>query len=411
MPEAQRRRRRPLVGVVETAGRGTRARGDPRVAALLRAALERGSEPETRSLTHGFHAYPARMHPAIARHLVATTPADAIILDPFAGSGTVLVEAAAHGRRAIGVDANPLAVRLARLKTSRWSHGDLERLIAHARALARRASGRAAAQRGTRLPGFDPRTFAPHVFRELHFLRAEIERGPDPAIREALWLVLSAIAVKVSLRVADTSELEAPKRLAAGFVSRHFARKAEELARGLGDLARAIPEGTPGPEVIEGDARDLPLPPRARIGRVITSPPYPGIYDYVAHHALRIELLGIDARRFSEVEIGARRRSQASGALETWRNDLGRVARSLERHLEPGGLAIFLIGDGIAGGQRVRGDESLTNACSGTGLEVRAVAWQSRPSRSRLERAVHGPTKNEYLIALSARARPSGGST
>ena len=39
------------------------------------------------------------------------------VVVPFCGSGTVLVEARLSGRRAIGVDANPLATELAGLKT------------------------------------------------------------------------------------------------------------------------------------------------------------------------------------------------------------------------------------------------------------------------------------------------------
>src|SRR3954462_15823812 len=73
------------------------------------------------SLTHPLHSYPARLHPATARLLVelvgAGAKAGAPIVDPFCGSGTVLVEARANGLRAIGSDLNPLAVLVARAKT------------------------------------------------------------------------------------------------------------------------------------------------------------------------------------------------------------------------------------------------------------------------------------------------------
>src|SRR5258706_5182891 len=69
------------------------------------------------SLTHPFHSYPARLHPATARllvELVARGAGEAPIVDPFCGSGTSLVEAPPAGLRAIGVDLNPLAVLVAR---------------------------------------------------------------------------------------------------------------------------------------------------------------------------------------------------------------------------------------------------------------------------------------------------------
>src|SRR5688500_1069922 len=50
----------------------TRSTGDPTLCRLLETALDapyaKGADPDT--LTHGFHAYPARMHPAVARVLV-----------------------------------------------------------------------------------------------------------------------------------------------------------------------------------------------------------------------------------------------------------------------------------------------------------------------------------------------------
>ena len=70
------------------------------------------------SLTHSFYRYPARFSPQLARVVIEalTEPGD-LILDPFCGGATTLVEAAATGRRSIGVDISPLAIFLARVKT------------------------------------------------------------------------------------------------------------------------------------------------------------------------------------------------------------------------------------------------------------------------------------------------------
>src|SRR3954462_6298421 len=73
------------------------------------------------SLTHPLHSYPARLHPATARVLVelvsAGAPRSAPIVDPFCAPGPSRAGARAAGRRAIGVDLNPLAVLVARAKT------------------------------------------------------------------------------------------------------------------------------------------------------------------------------------------------------------------------------------------------------------------------------------------------------
>src|SRR4051794_39120016 len=67
------------------------------------------SEPPAHPL-HGLHPYPAKFVPALPRILIEllSEPGD-LIMDPFVGSGTALVEALLLGRRAIGGDLNPVA--------------------------------------------------------------------------------------------------------------------------------------------------------------------------------------------------------------------------------------------------------------------------------------------------------------
>jgi hypothetical protein len=70
-------------------------------------------------MTHGFHLYPARMIPQIAKELIKRySSKEDIVLDPFCGSGGVLVEAMLAGRDSFGIDINPLACLLAKVKTT-----------------------------------------------------------------------------------------------------------------------------------------------------------------------------------------------------------------------------------------------------------------------------------------------------
>jgi site-specific DNA-methyltransferase (cytosine-N4-specific) len=67
---------------------------------------------------HGLHSYPARMHPPVAKKLIRlfAAPGD-IVLDPFCGSGGVLTEAIIQRCNGVGIDINPLACLLSRVKT------------------------------------------------------------------------------------------------------------------------------------------------------------------------------------------------------------------------------------------------------------------------------------------------------
>lgn len=81
-------------------------------------------------LTHNFYRYPARFSPQFARKAIETftRPGD-VVLDPFMGGGTTLVEALSLGRRCIGADINPLSGFLARTKTTPLTKSDCAALF------------------------------------------------------------------------------------------------------------------------------------------------------------------------------------------------------------------------------------------------------------------------------------------
>ena len=73
----------------------------------------------TKSYTHGIHPYPAMFIPQVARRLLENySKAGDTVLDIFCGSGTALVESKLTGRNAYGIDLNPFAIFLAKVKTT-----------------------------------------------------------------------------------------------------------------------------------------------------------------------------------------------------------------------------------------------------------------------------------------------------
>jgi len=78
-------------------------------------------EADTKEYTHCIHTYPAMMIPQIARRLIYLYGKNAkVLLDPFCGSGTSLIEASLipHIKEAYGFDLNPLAVLISKVKTT-----------------------------------------------------------------------------------------------------------------------------------------------------------------------------------------------------------------------------------------------------------------------------------------------------
>jgi DNA methylase len=76
-------------------------------------------------LTHDFYRYPARFSPQFARAIIEsfTKPGD-VVVDPFMGGATTLVEARALGRIGIGLDVNELSCFIARVKTTPLTESD-----------------------------------------------------------------------------------------------------------------------------------------------------------------------------------------------------------------------------------------------------------------------------------------------
>ena len=75
--------------------------------------------PSTTYLTHGIHSHPAKFIPQIPRYFITKySKLGEAVLDPFYGSGTTLLEAMMTGRNALGIDINPLARLITKVKTT-----------------------------------------------------------------------------------------------------------------------------------------------------------------------------------------------------------------------------------------------------------------------------------------------------
>jgi len=98
---------------------------DGRMARIDRLAAAIRSTEIVAGYTHTFYRYPARFSPLFAREAIRrfSRPGD-VVLDPFMGGGTSLVEAKAMGRRGIGFDVSSLAVFLTKTKTTLLSDAD-----------------------------------------------------------------------------------------------------------------------------------------------------------------------------------------------------------------------------------------------------------------------------------------------
>ncbi len=367
--------------------------GDATASAVLEGALRNRERVER--ATHGFHAYPAGLHPDAAAELLSLGQGP--VLDPFCGGGTILVEALLAGRDSLGCDINPVATLVARARTTLTTESERTALRSLARkaADAARVAGQACFLAGGRdtsmlrapVPELAWDWFDPWAVVELDAIRAVI--GNDPMARA----VLSSILVKVSKRESETANRCGTEVRPPTTTATLFHKRAREFARQLEDLEKLVGTGaTVRARVHREDARELRE--RNAFGMVVTSPPYPGVYDYVPLQQLRHAWLGIDPGNSVRDEVGSRRafRADRATALAAWRADTQRWVRIASKALLPGGHLAVVIGDGIVGGRPVDSLGPVGESAHAEGLVRVARAtverWDDGADRMRPEHAV-----------------------
>jgi SAM-dependent methyltransferase len=397
-PPRARRAFSTLGGAVDTGG-------EAKAAAVLRK-LFAVDAAAARSLTHGFHSYAGRMHPSIARGAIAEWSAPAETVDPFCGSGTVLVEAQAAGRVAIGVDASPLATAIARVRTTLLGEAGRQRLVDEAARIAEEAGDRARRRKRPEVPRWartEIERFHAHVLYELLGLRELVFATQADAVGRALRLCLSSILVKFMRSGPEAPRDGETKRIGRGVPSRMLSDRATELAGGLAAVERRAPAGTPAPRVLDADARDLPIDARSA-ALVVSSPPYAGTYDYATQHAVRFAWLELPVRNFRRAQMGARTAAIGDAPGEGWGDDQRRFVAEIARVLRPGGYAMLVVGDGVVDGRPEYAPDAVAEAGAPVGLEPIARASQARPIHDRrLAQIFSAQPRREHLLLLRRR--------
>lgn len=249
-------------------------------------AAARSANPVA-GLTHDFYKYPARFSPQIAKAAVElfTEPGE-IVLDPFAGGGTALVEASALGRAAVGSDISELATFVSRVKTTPLTDEDREQVRAWIDAvLTTKGVWRSSQIADKRLRNFEGAKF----WR----LRSAIARALDGSVSLRLArqkAFARCVLLRTSQALLDcktiTPTLESFREELRDTATRML-RGAEEYAAAIEQLRR--PHNvkvwtTPAERVHERYASTNDSAPAL----IVTSPPYAGVH--VLYH--RWQLFG-----------------------------------------------------------------------------------------------------------------------
>lgn len=372
-------------------------------------------------MIRSIHPFPARMAPELALEKLGDLKHPGLVLDPMAGSGTVLRQATDLGHRAVGFDMDPLAVLMTRV----WTTAVDEKLLD---TIAERVTkGIEAIQPSEiQLPWMDndaeTSAFVDYWFAEpqkgdlrriafvLDGFGRELTDPAEQLVVDLLRIALSRLIITkdkgASLardvshsrphKVADRNDFD---------VCPMFVRSIKAVQKRLKD---APPAG--GAEIELGDARTLTALEDGSIDAVLTSPPYLNAIDYMRGHRLSLIWLGhrlSDLRTIRSTSIGAERAPdkieeavvldemrRAMGKTDQLSNkfrsmisryvqDIRRMVSEIARVLKMGGRATFVMGNSCLRDVFIRNSDAVATAARHAGLSLVSETERPLPLRSR----------------------------
>ena len=257
---------------------------------------------------HRLHAlcpYFAMFPPAFAKEsILAHSKSEELILDPFSGRGTTLLEALLNDRHALAADINPVAYCVTAAKGSRPRVPRILDLIDRLEDGYNRAPLLRLEAARQALPAFFRRAFSPETLRQLLFLRGRLRWRDDPDERFVMALLLGhlhgesdrsesfcsnqmphSISTKpaYSLKYWRENKLYPPRRDAFDLLHDRASYRLEQgVPKRSGHVLRC------DVRKLGGRARRF----RSKVALVVTSPPYLDTTRFEEDQWLRLWMLG-----------------------------------------------------------------------------------------------------------------------
>lgn len=257
--------------------------------------------------THSIHIYPAKLLPNIPYFFVNNdffVKDNEFVLDPFSGSGTVLLESNLAGKNSYGCDSNPLARLISKVKTSTYNISILNNIIDTLKMEIQNTT----VDSNDKFPDVVniDYWFLPNIKLQLHAILKAIKTISDDNYRDFFILCFSNCVKKVSL--AD-SRISVPVKAKLNRETNNlhpFFDESKSKLKKLEDLdvflkfteivydnirrfenKVKINSKSQSTKIISDDARKIGIPDES-VDLIISSPPYAGAQKYIRACSLNL---------------------------------------------------------------------------------------------------------------------------
>jgi len=337
---------------------------------------------DTLYLTHSFHSYPARFIPQIPRTIIENfTIENETILDPFCGCGTTLVEAVFLKRMAIGVDINPIAALITKVKTKPINPEILEY---YAKNLMKSITSIILQLRGQKtffmvpipkikIPPMPRRKlskkFTSQIKKELACIKAKIMEIENEDIKDFFLLALSS-----TIRTIVESKSKNLDVLSI------FKQDIKTMIKRMKEFYKICPNPPPV-SIFCADFREAWYIQDNSVDAIVTSPTYVNAYDYHREHMFNIFWLhdylynkfGVDFDTFRKNELGAHSHFIYNRflAVAEYFEGMYRCLQHICRVLKEGRVCCIVIGDSTVEGEYINTHKFFKEMGNEIGLEVK----------------------------------------
>ena len=279
-------------------------------------------EAYTRYTTHGYHPYSAKYIPQIPNYLIKNfSEKKDLILDNFTGSGTTLIESKILGRNALGVDVNPLACLISKVKTTNLQNSELKEististsikqdiLVIRGNLMLLNFEDRRMTIDDSRINQLHPhitKWFHKNVICELLVIKNKIDSLESKDIRDFLLVAFSSILRSVSNATSGFGNLMINKHaIPKNRVYEKFVFAVNDMINGMLEFNKISTNSNV--KIFNHDARSLGFIDDQTIDFICTHPPYMAAVPYAEYQKLSLWWLGFSQYTLEKALIGGQR--------------------------------------------------------------------------------------------------------
>lgn len=361
-------------------------------------------DSKTQFLTHKFHSYPARFIPQIPRTIyeICLKSNGARIFDPFVGCGTSLVEGVLSQNHSGGVDQNPLAILISRVKTSPLEIEPLKQYWTNFKSQIRSEADQKSLNQNEK----------EHIPKKFIFPKRSLSKRFTEENTRIISLILDYIENEITnSKFQDFFKVGFSSSITTLTESRNwrkisiwntFQTKINSMLKSMTKFNHRMKDfnNCMYEDIRLGDSRNFSFIPNETIDCIVTSPPYVNALDYNRIHQFNMSILGYDYRKFAKVEIGAHGHyiSNRWRLLTEYLADMFWSISEMRRVTKKSGVICIVIGNSCLEYEQIKSHDHFKELGELLGLTHQLSLSRNIDSGSKSTSKDIGNIFSEYLV-------------